>query len=88
MEQKISGREIMLFITMFRLWDAYLDDDDGAIDLRAPGYGCDECSYTLYKNGKYEIEAWVVDKMSTGEATEGHWEFVQKGDIFDKVDRP
>lgn len=84
MEQRISGREIMLFITMFRLWDAYLETSihvDNGLELRAPGYGCDECSYTLYNNGKYEIEAWVPDT----EAEEGHWELVRLGNIFDEV---
>ena len=88
MEQRISGREIMLFITMFRLWDAYLETDihvNNGLELRAPGYGCDECSYTLYNNGKYEIEAWVIDGMSTGETTEGHWELVQLGNIFEEA---
>lgn len=84
MEQRITGREIMLFITMFRLWDAYLETaihvGDG-VELRAPGFGCDECSYTLYSNGKYEIEAWVLEK----EGEEGHWELVQIGNIFDEV---
>lgn len=83
MEQRISGREIMLFITMFKLWDAYLETDihsvDNEIELRAPGYGCDECSYTLYANGKYEIEAWVPEE------DEGSWELVRLGNIFDEV---
>lgn len=71
MEQRITGREIALFIAKFRLWDAYLDTD---IDLCAPGYGCDECSYTLLPNGFYDIEAWVSDD---------HWKRVELGNIFD-----
>ena len=81
MSQQISGREIMLFITMFRLWDAYLETNihtAGGFELRAPGFGCDECSYTLFNNGQYEIEAWVQEK----EDDDGHWELVQTGDIF------
>ena len=89
MEQVISGREIMLFIMRFRLWDAYLDTDaiipKGGIDLRAPRYGCDECSFALYKNGKYEIEAWVEDEKNPDNST---WELVEQGDIFDWADRP
>ena len=79
MEQKITGREIALFIAKFRLWDAYLDTDidSDCIDLRAPGYGCNECSYTLLLNGLYDIEAWVDD----------HWERVASGDIYEE-DRP
>lgn len=82
MEKQITGREIMLFITIFRLWDAYLETDihvDNGLELRAPGYGRDECSYTLYNNGKYEIEAWVPEE------DEGNWELVQIGNIFDEV---
>lgn len=84
MEQKITGREIALFIAKFRLWDAYLDTDidpcDGnCIDLRAPGYGCNECSYALFGNGEYTIDAW-------DEETE-EWETVKTGDIYEE-DRP
>lgn len=89
MEQVISGREIMLFISRFRLWDAYLETDtgitDGGFELRAPGYGCVESSFALYKNGKYEIEAWVEDKKNPDNST---WELVEQGDIFDWADRP
>ena len=76
MEPRITGREIALFIAKFRLWDAYLDTDlDGdCIDLRAPGYGCDECSYTLLPNGLYDIEAWISDD---------HWKRIEFGNIFD-----
>lgn len=75
MEPRITGREIALFIAKFRLWDAYLDTDlDGeCIDLRAPGYGCNECSYELFPNGLYTIDAWV---------DEDHWERVEQGDIY------
>ena len=84
MEQQITGREIALFITMLRLWDAYLETDihtAGAFELRSPGFGCDECSYTLFNNGQYEIEAWVQEK----EDDDGRWELVQTGDIFEEV---
>lgn len=86
MEQRVTGREIILFITMFRLWDAYLEGDEaglipgGGISLRTSGFGCDICTYTLYTNGKYEIQAWVPEN---GE--EGDWELVQLGNIFDEV---
>lgn len=78
MEPTITGREIMLFIAKFRLWDAYLDTnlDGDYIDLRAPGYGCDECSFTLWANGKYTIEAWVDEDGHPG------WEDVEQGDIY------
>ncbi len=81
MEQQITGREIMLFITMFRLWDAYLETDihmAGAFELRAPGFGCDECSYTLYNNGQYEIEGWIDPEPGN----DGEWELILSGDIF------
>ena len=76
MEHKITGREVLMFIAKFRLWDATLDTDlDGdCIDFRAPGYGCNECSYCLFSNGVYVIDAWVEEK---------HWERVERGDIFD-----
>ncbi len=54
MKRKISGIELMLFLTRFRLWDAYLEGCSTIVDgieFRMPGYGCDECSYTLHKNG-------------------------------------
>lgn len=72
----ITGREIALFIAKFRLWDAYLNTDlDGdCIDLRAPGYGCNECSYALFSNGKYTIDAW-------NEETE-NWEEIEQGNIY------
>lgn len=81
MEQKITGREIVLFIAKFRLWDAYLATgiDCDCIDLRTTGYGCNVCSYTLYSNGKYAIDAW-------NEETED-WEEVETGDIYEE-DRP
>ena len=84
MEQKITGREVMMFIAKFSLWDATLDTDlDGnCIDFRRPGYGCNECSYSLFSNGIYVIDAWVEE-----EHEEDHWERVGRGDIFelDKV---
>lgn len=84
MEQKITGREVMMFIAKFRLWDATLDTDfDGnCIDFYAPGYGCNECSYCLFSNGHYMIDVWVE-----GEREEDHWERIETGDIFelDKV---
>lgn len=86
MEPKITGREIMMFIAKFRLWDATLDTDlDGdCIDFRAPGYGCNECSYSLFSNGLYVIDAWVEK-----EHEENHWERINAGDIFelDKIRR-
>ena len=101
MEQQISGREIMLFITMFKLWDAYVEADNhpaGSLELRSPGFGCDECSYTLYNNGQYEIEAWVPEEDEScklynngqyeiwvPEEDKGNWELVQLGSIFDEV---
>ena len=80
MEHKITGREVMIFIAKFRLWDATLDTDlDGnCIDFRAPGYGCNECSYCLFSNGLYVIDVWVEE-----EHEENHWERIERGDIFD-----
>ena len=87
MEQRISGREIVLFITMFKLWDAYLDTDihnvDG-IEFRKFGNkhdGFDEISYTLYENGKYEIEIWINPESGK----DGSWDLVQFGNIFEEV---
>ena len=86
MEQKITGRTITFFIAMFDLWDAYLEGDEagiipgGGISLRTSGFGCDICTYTLYTNGKYEIQVWVSEK---GE--EGDWEIVKLGNIFEEV---
>ena len=86
MEQQITGREVMMFITKFRLWDAtriigtYLEDLDGTwIDFRMPGYGCNECRYALFSSGLYIIDAWVEE--------ENRWERIETGDIFelDKV---
>ena len=88
MELRISGREIVLFIAKFRLWDAYIETSvqvNNGIELRAVDnrYGCDETSYTLYSNGKYEIEVWVAkDDTLMNEVGEGEWELVDSGDIF------
>lgn len=80
MEPRITGREVMMFIAKFRLWDATLDTDlDGdCIDFRTTGYGCNECSYELFPNGLYTIDVWVE-----GEREEDHWERIETGDIFE-----
>ncbi len=87
MDQRITGREIIAFIAKFRLWDAYLEGDEagtipgGGIGLRAPGWGCDECEFTLYANGEYEVHAWVSESDE-----EGDWRLVTNGDIFKEVE--
>ena len=85
MEQRITGREIMLFILRFDLVNAYLETEctatDGSFELRAPGYGCNECSYVLRPNGDYLVEAWLPDeKNEDGEL--GVWQQVSIGNIF------
>ena len=84
MEQRISGREIIMFIAMFGLWDAWITTDglpEGGIEFRKRGSkfdGYDEISYGLHANGKYDIEVWI----EPGKEIDGRWEQVQTGDIF------
>ena len=88
MEERISGREITLFIAMFNLWDAWITTeglpDIGGIEFRKRGSefdGYDEISYALHVNGKYDVEVWIDPE----EDMDGYWEQVQTGDIWEDV---
>lgn len=87
MGRVISGREIMLFIAKFGLWNAYLETNihlEDSIEFRRLGDkydGFDEISYVLHNNGKYEIEVWTNPEPGK----DGQWELMQIGDIFDEV---
>ena len=85
MEQRITGREIILFIIRFNLSDAYLENvctaTDGSFELRAPGYGYDECSYVLHANGDYLVEAWLPDEKNEYDEA-GVWQQVDIGNVF------
>ena len=77
MDRKLTCREIVTFISIFRIWDAKLGSNLNGLDFIIYNENGDmEYIYALLMDGYYENQ-WYNGK---------DWETFETGNIFDLID--